>query len=80
MPAILVFVVTKEPIASCGREQTENMHDLARQSNGTLRMIHNRDELRYFIKAREEDRTKVGAILGIEGTAIFPKNRVGPCV
>lgn len=47
--------------------QANNMHDLARRSNGTLQVVRDRSDLEAFIKAREADRRKVAAILGIEG-------------
>jgi hypothetical protein len=46
------------------------MHDLARRSNGTLQVVRDRSELEAFIKAREADRRKVAAILGIEGNPL----------
>jgi membrane dipeptidase len=47
--------------------QTRNMHDLAKRSNGTLVVVRDRAELQTFIKAREADKSKVAAVLGIEG-------------
>jgi hypothetical protein len=43
------------------------MHDLARRSNGTLQVVRSRSDLQAFIKARELDKKKVAAVLGIEG-------------
>jgi membrane dipeptidase len=43
------------------------MAELVEQSNGTLQLVRSRQELRVFIRDREADRTKIAALLGIEG-------------
>ena len=54
--------------------QTHRLHDFAAKSNGTLRVIRTKAELRDLIRLREEHRENpigkepvVGAMLGIEG-------------
>jgi len=64
---ILVVFWRTSSSSLCG-PQTDRMAELVEQSNGTLQLVRSRQELRVFIRDREADRTKIAALLGIEGS------------
>lgn len=70
--ALLSFAQLKSPadwfsVKSRALHQCEQLHEFASKSNGAFRVITNQQQLKQFIKDREQNPTLTSGMLGLEG-------------